>query len=338
MMFLVSLPKVNMRGLALGCLLASFGIEASPWSSANDVLARTVSLNPTQLAPGSPTLVQLGPNQFLEGREDDSTGQRRFLGIPFALPPVDELRWKAPAPPDESWEGTADASRFGNSCVQSSSGFTIGGDVSEDCLYLNVYTPPKETSVNLPVLVFFYGGSWTGGSSSCPLYYGKNLVALGGEDAILVTMNYRLNVFGFMGGEALRDFDRGAGGTTGNWGLLDQRESLRWVQKHAASFGGDPAKVTIFGESAGAGSVAAHLVSQNSFGAVSPDTGNPLFTKAMMESGNPFTPWNSHDRQGTWAALLRAVRCPWTARAWPASGTRPPTSSLGPGAGSAVRS
>jgi carboxylesterase type B len=153
--------------------------------------------------------------------------------------------------------------------------------------YLNVFAPPVAASSNLPVLVFFYGGSWNVGSGSCPLYFGGNFVGSSGEDVILVTMNYRLNVFGFLGGESLRD--PSSSGSTGNWGLLDQRESLKWVQRHIASFGGDPSRVTIFGESAGAGSVGAHLVMSGSYGAISSDTGNPLFTNAMMESGNPFT-------------------------------------------------
>jgi carboxylesterase type B len=239
------------------------------------------------LRKGTPTTVTIA-NGEIQGTINSHNNQRHFLGIPFAAPPVDDLRWKAPQP-EAPWEGTFNATRFGNSCMQSFSAFTIGSTISEDCLYLNVFAPPVEDSSNLPVLIFFYGGSWDSGSATCPLYLGQHVVGDSHEDVILVTANYRLNVFGFLGGEASRDED--AGGSTANWGILDQRRSMRWVKENIAAFGGNPDSITIFGESAGAGSVSVHLTSANSYAA--PD--GPLFHYAGMESGSPGTPWNSQN-------------------------------------------
>lgn len=173
--------------------------------------------------------------------------------------------------------------------MQSDNAFTLVPyeKISEDCLYLNVFTPNMTTvSEALPVMLFFYGGSWDTGAGSSPLYWGEHLVTEAPEDAILVTINYRLNTFGFLGGEIMRDAD--ADGSTGNWGLLDQRRSMQWVQENIAAFGGDPDRVMIYGESAGAGSVSAHITSPRSY-----DQSPALFHRAAMESGNPGTPWNS---------------------------------------------
>lgn len=186
---------------------------------------------------------------------------------------------------------------FKSSCMQSDNAFTVVPfeDVSEDCLYLNVFTPTSNNDAGLPVMLFFYGGSWDTGSASSPLYWGEHLMAEGPEGAVVVTANYRLNVFGFLGGEVLRDEE----GSTGNWGLRDQRRAMQWVQENIAGFGGDPSRVTIFGESAGAGSVAAHLSSPRSY-AASP----ALFHSAIMESGSPGTPWSAMNMSFAEAHLL----------------------------------
>ena len=237
---------------------------------------------------GQDRYVEISSGQYLRGRVGRKNGQRWFTGIPFAKSPVGDLRWSAPEPPD-SWKGVRDAAKFGDSCMQSNSAELLGSGMSEDCLFLNVYAPSSNTSTGsegkLPVMLFFYGGSWSSGTASCPIYYGEKLVYNSDDAVILVTANYRLNGFGFLGADAMRDSD----GSTGNWGLLDQRQAMRWVRSHIAAFGGDPERVTIFGESAGAGSVACHLASKRSFAAVD----GPLFSAALMESGSPATPWNS---------------------------------------------
>ena len=248
--------------------------------------------------------MELSQGQFLRGHVDNDTKRRRFMGVPFAAPPVGDNRWRGPLPAEE-WRGVREAIKMGNSCLQSDSVQTLGSDMSEDCLYLNVYAPPKqeeekggeqkgneeEEEAAHAVMVFFYGGSWSTGTSTCPVYYGDDFVANSNNSVVLVTVNYRFNGFGFLGADALRDDSDAYAGSTGNWGLLDQRAALRWVQANAAAFGGDPSKVTIFGESAGAGSVAVHLASRRSFAAAD----GPLFSARVLESGSPATPWNSQN-------------------------------------------
>ena len=164
------------------------------------------------------TDVELGPNQVIQGKVDPKTGQRHFLGIPFAAPPVGDLRWRAPQP-EASWDGTKTAFAPGASCMQTPSAFTIGSQISEDCLFLNVFAPPAEDAPSAvapkAVMVWFYGGSWELGSATCPLYYGENLVARSGGSVLVVTVNYRLNTFGFLGADALRDGDAAGSTVTG---------------------------------------------------------------------------------------------------------------------------
>lgn len=191
---------------------------------------------------------------------------RVFLGIPYAAPPVGNLRWQPPEA-HARWTDTLDASRAGNSCVQMS--FRHGGpEGSEDCLYLNIYTPNAGT--RLPVMVWIHGGTFITGTGAT--YIGSDLAAKG--NLIVVTINYRLGPFGFL---ASRSLDS-AGHPSGNYGLLDQQAALRWVKDNIAAFGGDPDKVTVAGESAGAISVGLHLVSPAAAG---------LFQRAILESG-PF--------------------------------------------------
>ena len=168
-----------------------------------------------------------------------------FKGIPFAAPPVGELRWRPPEPV-LGWDGVRDASESGAICVQNGG---QGVTQDEDCLILNVWAP-RETSEPRPVLFWIHGGGYTGGSGSTAIYDGTPLAA---DGAVVVTINYRLNVFGFLAHPALSV--ESPHGASGNYGLLDMVAALEWVRDNIATFGGDPGRVTIFGESAGAGAV-----------------------------------------------------------------------------------
>jgi para-nitrobenzyl esterase len=213
---------------------------------------------------------------LVEGTTDQATGVRSFLGIPFAAPPVGDLRWKAPAPP-QPWDGTRQTTAFGHRCMQG----PIFGDmifrdeVSEDCLYLNVWTPARSADERLPVMVWIYGGGFQAGSASEPRQDGGHLAQ---KDVVVVSFNYRLGVFGFFAHPELTA--ESPHKASGNYGLLDQVAALQWVQKNIAAFGGNPNNVTIFGESAGSFSVSALMASPLAKG---------LFAKAIGESGAFFT-------------------------------------------------
>ena len=203
----------------------------------------------------------------------DVGGVRVFRGIPYAAAPVGTLRWRPPQPV-RPWHGVRACTQFGSSCPQS--GAPIGGGrlpaaQSEDCLYLNVWTPAHARDERLPVMVWIHGGGFITGSGSLPKTYGENLS--GREHVVVVSFNYRLGVFGFLAHPALSA--ESAHGVSGNYGLLDQRAALRWVRRNIAAFGGDPRRVTIFGQSAGGQSVIAQLVSPLSRG---------LFARAISES------------------------------------------------------
>ena len=197
-------------------------------------------------------------NGVVEGRGVQPSGVRVFRGIPFAQPPTGELRWREPQPAKD-WQGVRPALDFGPRCMQAVVFDDIryrSNGVSEDCLYLNVWTPAKSNRERLPVLVYFYGGGFVNGDSSEARYDGESIAAKG---IVVVSVNYRLGVFGFMAHpELTKESPHKA---SGNYGLLDQSAGLRWVQKNIASFGGDPRHVTIAGESAGSMSVSAHMAS-----------------------------------------------------------------------------
>jgi len=181
----------------------------------------------------------------------------QFLGIPYAAPPVGDLRWRPPQAP-ASWPGVRKANRFSATCMQNVGGerpnrpwtieFNAHGFQSEDCLYLNVWTAAASPSERRPVLVYVHGGGNREGSSDIPIYIGEGLARKG---PVVVTINYRLNVLGFLAHPELTS--ESGYNASGNYGLMDQQAALRWVQQNIAAFGGDPAKVTVAGQSAGAG-------------------------------------------------------------------------------------
>lgn len=210
----------------------------------------------------------------VEGLGRGASGVRAFKGIPYAAAPVGELRWRPPQPV-KSWEGVRRAEKFGPRCMQ----HPVFGDMnfrsdgmSEDCLYLNVWTPAKSSQEKLPVLVYFYGGGFIAGDGSEPRYDGESMA---GRGVVAVTLNYRLGLFGFMAHPELsKESPQHA---SGNYGLLDQAAALRWVRENVAAFGGDPKRVTVAGESAGSASVSAQMASPLS---------RDLIAGAIGESGS----------------------------------------------------
>ena len=192
----------------------------------------------------------------LEGTS--SSGIKIFRGVPFAKPPVGDLRWREPQPPAD-WQGVRKADKFGPQAMQlpiySDMMFRSDG-VSEDCLYLNVWTPSGSYNEKLPVLVYFFGGGFRAGDGSEYRYDGESMARKG---VVAVTVNYRLSVFGFFAHpELTKESPHHA---SGNYGLMDQAAALRWVRQNITAFGGDPSKVTIAGESAGSFSVSAQMAS-----------------------------------------------------------------------------
>ena len=190
----------------------------------------------------------------------NENGLRMYRGIPYAAPPTGDLRWRPPAPV-QSWNGTRDATVFSAMCPQPSTSNPTAGGMSEDCLYLNVWTPAKNADDKLPVMVFIHGGAFAEGTGSDPLYNGT---ALARKGVVVVTLNYRMGALGFLTHPQLDK--ESITNSSGNYGLLDQQAALRWVQKNIGAFGGDPSRVTIFGQSAGGSSILVHLVSPQSKG------------------------------------------------------------------------
>ena len=200
-------------------------------------------------------------------------GVLSFKGIPFAAPPVGPLRWRPPQPA-AAWSGVRPATEYGHDCMQKpfpSDAAPLGTAPAEDCLVLNVWRPAEASKKNLPVMVWIYGGGFVNGGSSPEVYAGDQLAKQG---VILVSMNYRVGRFGFFGFPALTAEHPDE--PKGNYGYMDQIAALKWVQRNIAAFGGDPKNVTVFGESAGGGSVHMLLTSPMAKG---------LFAKAIIESG-----------------------------------------------------
>ena len=215
------------------------------------------------------------PLGALDGTE--SAGIRIFRGVPFAQPPVGNLRFAPPAPAAR-WEGVRDAKQFGARCMQ----LPLFGDMnfrsngmSEDCLYLNIWTPAKRAGERLPVLVYYYGGGFQAGDGSEPRYDGESMARKG---IVAITISYRLGVFGFLAHPELTA--ESPNHASGNYALMDQSAALHWVKANITAFGGDPAKITIAGESAGSSSVSAQMASPLS---------RDLIAGAIGESGSTLT-------------------------------------------------
>ncbi|XP_063223076.1 uncharacterized protein LOC134531312 [Bacillus rossius redtenbacheri] len=237
----------------------------APWSLLLIGLALTASVGGLESYEESPTVeIPQGTLRGAVNSTADGTKYFKFLGIPYAKPPVGNLRFAAPQDP-ESWSGVREATSFRSNCVDRD------GNGAEDCLFINVYTPqlPMRSEVSLlPVMVYIHGGAFTTGSGN------RSPGQLLNYGVVVVSVIYRLSVFGFL---SLNGTD-----APGNAGLKDQAAALRWVQKNIAKFGGDPKNVTIFGESAGGASVHYHILSPLSKG---------LFHRAISESGSARDPW-----------------------------------------------
>jgi para-nitrobenzyl esterase len=208
----------------------------------------------------------------------DARGVRVFKGIPYAAPPLAALRWKPPEAV-QAWSGVRNATEWGPRCMQSNRLGEIdplNKRMDEDCLYLNVWTPAQSGAEKLAVMVWIHGGSNLNGAGSQPEYDGARLA---GKGVVVVTINYRLDIFGFLAHpELTKESDARA---SGNYGLLDQIAALQWVQRNIAAFGGDPTRVTVFGESAGSLDISLLMTSPLAKG---------LFARAIGESGGALTP------------------------------------------------
>ena len=252
---------MRMRRIAAGLLLAAAalvtGVTVAPGAAA-------------ATAGGGNGLIVRTDRGLIQGTYAEGTDQ--FLGVPYAAPPVGALRWAAPQPPPR-WAGVRQATSYGGRCAQLASGNGPRVD-NEDCLYANVFTPPgaraQSPGGGLPVLVMIHGGGLTTGAGD--QHDGSLIVTT--DHIIVVSINYRLGPFGFLD---LPGLGTSASTASGNFGLLDQEAALRWVQRNIAAFGGDPAKVTIAGESAGGWSDCALLASPPARG---------LFRGVIMESGS----------------------------------------------------
>jgi para-nitrobenzyl esterase len=275
---------VKFRAIASRRLVLMFSILAMPggaWASPQAPVVKTVE----------------GP---VRGKLINSDKVRAFQGIPYAAPPVGRLRWQAPQPVT-SWSAEFDATHYGHHCAQNhvfddmvfqdSTGSNDPG--SEDCLTLNVYTPAHATAKSgLPVMFWIHGGGYVGGASSEPRHNGDFLPLKG---VVLITINYRLGVFGFL---ALPELANEQGGSSGNYGLMDMVAALQWVKRNVAAFGGDPGRVTIFGESAGSFAVSTLMAAPSARG---------LFHRAIGESGGALnlgtfeTLQSAGNRDAAWA-------------------------------------
>jgi para-nitrobenzyl esterase len=269
--------------LTTALLLGACGGSEAPAPAATMSAAEGQALAVDAAAPAAArSLLEPVPTRsgLVSGVAGQVEGVRVFKGIPFATPPVAALRWTHPRP-ETAWEGVRDGSTFAPVCVQPSqaqrSPNNVSVDlpdsptVSEDCLYLNVWTPAETADATLPVMVWIYGGAYTEGAGSSPHNHGDFLAAKG---AVVVTFNYRLGAFGFLAHPELTAESPHA--ASGNYALADSIAALQWVRDNIAAFGGDPARVTIFGESAGAAMIG---------GLVGSPVANGLFHRAIAESG-----------------------------------------------------
>jgi para-nitrobenzyl esterase len=265
------MSKTNLRlatAFVVAAFLAACGTETnSPAPSASS--ASTPETN-TTLAIGHVVETQLGTVRG-ETVTEIGLSARIFRGIPYAAPPVGDLRWKAPQPA-VAWDGVRNAIEWPNRCPQGESSMGAGGPISEDCLYLNVVTAAETAEDKHPVMVFFHGGGLTSGTGNSTTY---NHPMLPSKGIVLVTVNSRLGPVGYLAHPALSaENERGV---SGNYGTLDLKASLDWVQANIKAFGGDPNNVTIFGESGGGTKTISQMTLPMAKG---------LFHKAIVESGS----------------------------------------------------
>jgi para-nitrobenzyl esterase len=254
-------------------IISSTGIAASQAQTPQpQTLPAQIQQAPSQSGDAGPQVKVASGT--LRGAPRDSRGVLAFKGIPYAAAPVGELRWHSPQPP-QAWDGVRDAVQFGNRCLTAWDADRVPGPPrSEDCLSLNIWTASVEPGEKRPVMVWIHGGGFQFGSSAETMADGAHLAQKG---AVVVSLNYRVGVLGFM---AHPDLDRE--GPSGNYGLQDQLAALKWVKANIAAFGGDPNNVTIFGESAGAHAIGIVLASPLAKG---------LINKAIGESG---AFWDGH--------------------------------------------
>ena len=232
-----------------------------------------ISLNSVQ-AEAIKDIVRVESGKLKGYESPRAPGVLIFKGVPYAAPPVGDLRWKDPQPL-KPWDGVRQAAEASAWCPQPKSIASRQiGELDEDCLYLNVYTTAKDTTANYPVMFWIHGGGHTTGSGMSLFYSGARLADKG---VVVVTINYRLGPFGFLAHPLLSK--ESANNASGNFGFLDEIAALQWVKHNIKAFGGDPDRVTIFGESAGAASVARLMVSPMARG---------LFHRAISQSGGPF--------------------------------------------------
>jgi para-nitrobenzyl esterase len=238
------------------------------------------------LTTAAPAMAQIAQADITGGRIAGTVvdGISEFKGIPFAAAPVGALRWKAPQPVTP-WPGVRQASAFGPACMQNAAAVSRqapGISLSEDCLFLDIWTPARTAHEKLPVIAWIYGGGFTGGMTSAPLYDGTHFASKG---VVFVSLSYRVGAFGFL---ATPELGQESGRGSGNYGLLDQIAGLKWIRANIARFGGDPAKVTLLGHSAGGFSVSMLAGSPRAKG---------LFRAVISESGANFMP----PQDSTWA-------------------------------------
>jgi para-nitrobenzyl esterase len=262
--------------LQSGVLIATPEILMSSSTVRRCFLFSLLALTSMVLAASSSAPQVKTHSGVVQGKDDGKV--KSFLGIPYAAPPVGELRWKAPEPAAK-WSGVKKTTEFGSHCMQGN----VYGDMvfhdpgaSEDCLTLNVWVPDKHVDPKMAVMVWIYGGGFVAGTTSEARQDGYNLAQQGG--VIVVSMNYRLGIFGFLVHPELAK--ESGHNSAGNYGLMDQLAALKWVHDNIAAFGGDPGNVTIFGESAGSFSVSAQMASPMAKG---------LFQRAIGESGAAFS-------------------------------------------------
>jgi para-nitrobenzyl esterase len=248
-------------------------------SSSQKIEVKESTKSEVSEAPALTTTVEV-TGGTIEGVLQD--GVFSYKGIPFAAPPVGELRWKAPAPV-QPWTGVKKADAFACACMQASGSMGNTAPVSEDCLYLNVWTPAKKVNEKLPVIYWVHGGGYIGGSTSTPMYDGTGFAKKG---VVLVSVAYRLGPFGFL---AHPELSSESGNGSGSYGMQDMIAGLKWVKENIARFGGDPSNVTIFGHSAGGAAI--------SILAASPAT-KGLFHRAICMSGGSFTPLQTSKQTG----------------------------------------